>query len=65
MSNWIAKAVGLMHIHKITHRQLAEKMGYSREYITRILTEKVSPPGIKERVMAAISEIIEERKVGA
>lgn len=61
LEQWIAKAVGLMHIHRITQKQLAEKMGYTREYIGMILNGKKSPPNIKERIFKAIDEILAER----
>ena len=61
MPKWIAKAVGLMHIHKITQTQLATKMGVTREYVGKILNYKVSPPDIEKRVMTAIKELIEEK----
>lgn len=60
MKSWIAKAVGLMHVHRITHKRLGDKLGYSREYTTRVLNGKDEPPGIKERVFAAIDEIVQE-----
>lgn len=61
MDKWIAEAVGLMHVEKITQKQLADKLGYTREYTTRILNGKDSPPDIESRVMTAIGDIIEER----
>lgn len=61
MEKWIAKAVGLMHIHRITQKQLAVKLGYTREYVGKILNGKISPPNIKERVMTAINELIAEK----
>lgn len=60
MEKWIERAVGKMHVHHITHARLGQKLGYSREYTTRILNGKDSPPNIKERIMTAINEIIQE-----
>lgn len=62
MPKWIATAVGLMHIHKIKQSELAHKLGVTREYVTMILNNKVSPQNIKDRVMTAIYELIEEKK---
>ena len=64
MPKWIATAVGLMHIHKITHKRLADKLGFTREYITMILNNKVSPPNAKEKVLTAINELIAEDSNG-
>lgn len=62
MEQWIAKAVGLMHIHRITQKQLAKKMGYTREYVGLILNGKKSPPNIEEKIFKAIDEILAERE---
>ena len=37
MNEWIAEAVGKMHVNKISHADLGKKMGYTREYITMFL----------------------------
>ena len=62
MNNWIAKAVGKMHIKKITQAQLAEKMGVTREYVSMILNGTKMPKEAKNRINAAIDEIIAERE---
>ena len=61
MEKWIGTAVGKMHVHKITHAQLAEKLHYSREYVTLILNEKKTIENGKERILSAIDDIIAER----
>ena len=61
MHSWIAKAVGKMHINKITQAQLAQKMGVTREYITMILNGIKNPKDAEKRINAAIDEIIAER----
>lgn len=62
MEEWIAEAVGKMHIHKIRQRDVADKLGYTREYIGMILIGLKSPPGIGEKILSAIDEIIAERQ---
>ena len=61
MGEWIAEAVGKMHINKITQSQLAEKMGVTREYVVMILNGRKSPEDAERRIMQAIDEIIAER----
>lgn len=61
MGEWIAEAVGKMHINKITQAQLAEKMGVTREYVVMILNGRKSPEDAERRIMQAIDEIIAER----
>jgi plasmid maintenance system antidote protein VapI len=61
LEKWIATAVGKMHINRITHTDLAQKMGVTREYVTMILNGRKKPSGAKSRIMTAIDEIITER----
>lgn len=61
MNEWIAEAVGKMHVNKISHADLGKKMGYTREYITMLLNGKKEPDGIGDRILQAIDEIIAER----
>lgn len=61
MDKWIATAVGLMHINKITQIQVAKKMGVTNDYINMILNGKMSPKNAEERIMRAINEIISEK----
>ncbi len=62
MNEWIAGAVGLMHINKITHSDIAAKMGITREYVSMILNGKKSQKDAEERFTNAINEIIVERQ---
>lgn len=62
MSDWIAIAVGKMHVNKISHAELATKMGYTREYVTMLLNGKKEPDGIGKRILQAINDIIAERQ---
>lgn len=61
LEQWIAEAVGKMHINKITQTQLADRLGVTNDYIWMILNGKKSPKNIESRVMTAIDEIISER----
>lgn len=61
MDKWIATAVGLMHINKITQIQVAKKMGVTNDYVNMILNGKMSPKNAEERIMRAIDEILAER----
>ena len=44
MDEWIAEAIGKMHINKITQVELAQYMGYTRSYISSILIGRRKPP---------------------
>lgn len=58
--HWTAKAVGIMHTHKITGGKLAEHMGIRREYLSEILNGKRTPKDAEHKVMTALNELTEE-----
>ena len=61
MERWIEKAVGKMHTHKITQIALAEKIGWTNDYISMILRGVKNPKGAKEKILNAIEEIISSK----
>lgn len=50
MENWIASAVGKMHINNIKQDELAAHLGIRRDYLNKILNGKCNPNGAKERI---------------
>lgn len=62
MENWIAEAVGKMHINHITQKDIAERLGVTNDYISMILLGKKTPKNAEERITNAINEIIAERQ---
>ena len=61
MEQWLATAVGKMHINGISNKELAVKLGYSQQYTSEILNGRKKPKGVRERVLSAIDEIISDR----
>lgn len=61
MEQWIAVAVGKMHINKISQSQLAKKMNVGKDYICLILNGKKKPKNAEERILSAIDELIAEK----
>lgn len=61
MEGWIAEAVGLMHIKKITQVELAERLGLTREYVSMVLNGKKTPKDAEEKFSKMIRKIAEER----
>jgi transcriptional regulator with XRE-family HTH domain len=57
---WTGNLVGLMHDHKITKTQLADRLGVSREYVSMVLNEHRFPAGAEARFTQAVNEIIAE-----
>lgn len=62
MENWIANAIGEMHVNGIKQEDVAKKMGVRRDYLNKILNGKKSPANAETRIMTAISDIIRERE---
>lgn len=62
MENWIAEAVGKMHINHITQKDIAERLDVTNDYISMILLGKKTPKNAEERITNAINEIIAERQ---
>lgn len=60
--DWTGRVVGLMHIHQITNKMLADHMGITDRYVSMVLNGKREPQGIEERVECAVNELIKERK---
>ena len=60
--DWTGELVGLMHCHRITGLQLAEKLGVTIRYVSMVLNGHRDPPGAEVRFREAVAEIIRERK---
>ena len=58
---WTGHLVGRMHNNGITNIDLANKLGYTKDYISMVLNGKKTPKGARERFEAAVEEIIKER----
>ena len=61
LEKWIADAVGLMHINRITNCELAEKLDVTPEYVSMILNGKKAPAHAEERILSAIEELCKEK----
>lgn len=58
---WTGHLVGKMHNNKVTNIDLAEKLGYDKNYVSMVLNGKKTPKGARERFEKAVDEIIKER----
>lgn len=58
---WTGHLVGKMHNNKVTNIDLANKLGYTNDYVSMVLNGKRTPKGARERFEAAVDEIIKER----
>lgn len=59
---WTGRLIGRLHNEKITYEELAKEMGVTKPYISMILNGVRKPAGIRERMEAAVSSIVERKK---
>ena len=59
---WTGDLVGKMHNSRVSSLELAEKLGYSKDYVSMVLNGKKTPQGAQQRFEAAVNQIIEERR---
>lgn len=59
---WTGTVVGKMHVNCITYDELAEKLGFTKSYISMILNGARHPAGAKEKFNAALDELIKAKE---
>ena len=59
MEHWIGEVIAKMHTHKITQTALAAHLGMRRDYISRLLNGHAVPEKTRERIIAAVDELVE------
>ena len=62
MEKWIADVVGIMHINKITNKDIAAKMHVTAEYVSMLLNEKKITKTAEHDIREAIDAILSDRK---
>ena len=58
---WTGHLVGKMHNNSITNIDLANELGYDKNYISMVLNGKKTPKGARERFEKAVDEIIKKK----
>lgn len=58
---WTGRVVDTLHVYDLTKRELAEAAGMTSAYCTMILNGKRDPKGGRERIEAALRELVEAR----
>lgn len=60
-AKWTGRVVGLMHIHGITHAELAKEAGLCRSYTTMLLNKEKVNDKSRERITDALDRLIDKR----
>lgn len=61
---WTGTVVGKMHVNRITYDELAKKLGFTKAYISMILSGSRHPVGAEQKFRKALDELIQQRKAG-
>ena len=59
---WTGRLIGRLHNERITYEELANELGVTKPYVSMILNGARKPAGIRERMEAAVSAIVERKK---
>ncbi len=62
-AQWTGDVVYELHMAGITGKELAEKLGYTRQYVSEILNGHKSPNGAEARFRAALEELVAEKYI--
>lgn len=62
IEKWTGNLIGKMHNSGIKQVELAEKMGITNAYAGMILRGERKPPNVREKMEAALDELIKERR---
>ncbi len=57
-AQWTAEIIGKMHLSGITHKRLAEAVGWHPKYLSAVLNGKKTPAGAELKIRSALSRII-------
>lgn len=59
---WTGDIVGKMHINCIAYEELAEKLGYTKTYISMVLNGHRSPKNAEQTFRKALDELIQQKQ---
>lgn len=54
---WTGYLVGLMHIERISAKELAQEVGWGDKYLSAILCGRRQPPAAEQKVMEAYARL--------
>ena len=58
---WTGELIGEMHNQRVTYDDIAGELGVTKAYVSMVLNGRRKPAGIKERMQAALTAIVERR----
>ena len=58
-AQWTAEIIGKMHLNSVSHKKLAEVVGWHPKYLSAVLNGKKSPAGAEGKLRAALASILD------
>ena len=57
-ARWTAEIIGKMHLNGVTHKRLAEAVGWHPKYLSAVLNGKKTPAGAESKLRVALNKLI-------
>lgn len=57
-AQWTANIIGELHLNGVTHKKLAEALGWHPKYLSAVLNGKKNPIGAEEKVRDALCRLL-------
>ena len=64
LEQWTAEIIGLMHIHRITSKELSAQLGYNLKYASTILNGHRKPKNAEQTFRQALDDLIQQKQAG-
>lgn len=61
---WTGELVKQMHMNRVSATEVAQKAGFTKQYVSMILNGSRHPKGARETLETALNEIVQSRKNG-
>ena len=57
-AQWTAEIIGKMHLSGITHKRLAEEVGWHPKYLSAVLNGKKTPTSAENKLRSALNKLL-------
>ena len=59
-AQWTAEIIGEMHLSGVTHKRLAEAVGWHPKYLSAVLNGKKTPAGAEAKLRTALCKLLSD-----
>lgn len=59
-AQWTARIIGEMHLKGVTHKRLAEAVGWHPKYLSAVINGKKTPAGAELKLQSALDKLLSE-----